>query len=87
MSMLLKAKSAIAIKRKDRVVYPVHDSLKRMRGDPGLANSQSQPQTSSFATGQTNQPEQPPKKDGQKKKVGYTVLNQGDTEMNEQTKK
>ena len=87
MSMLLKAKSAIAIKRKDRVVYPVHDSLKRMRGDPGLANSQSQPQTSSFAAGQTNQPEQPPKKDKPKKKIDPAVFEHGDTEMNEQTKK
>ena len=81
MSMLLKAKSAIAIKRKDRVQYPVHDSLKRMRGEPGLANSQSQPQTSSFATGQTNNPVQPPKGKEGKNKITPTILEHGNTEM------
>jgi len=51
MSALLKAKSVIAIKRKERVQYPVHDSLKRVRNPPNLAASQAQPQGSSV--GQT----------------------------------
>jgi len=41
MSALLKAKSVIAIKRKERVQYPVQDFMKRHRGPPGdLAHSQ-----------------------------------------------
>jgi len=51
MSALLKAKSVIVIKRKERVQYPVHESLKRPRGSSLLAASQAQPQGSSV--GQT----------------------------------
>ena len=51
MSALLKAKSVIAIKRKERVQYPVQDFMKRHRGPPGdLAHSQIQPQTNPTAT-------------------------------------
>ena len=52
MSALLKMKSKIGVKRKDRVTYPVHDSLKRLRDPAGLAQSQFQPQASSTSQGQ-----------------------------------
>ena len=42
MSALLKQKSLVAVKRKERVQYPVHDFQKRLRpATGGLANSQS----------------------------------------------